>query len=48
MQNLAASLVVVFLLQHLDVLVRDWFYPPTYGFQGGQDYLQDTIQVNLL
>ncbi|XP_029139644.1 RING finger protein 112 [Protobothrops mucrosquamatus] len=31
-------------VQHLDVLVRDWFYPPTYGFQGGQDYLQDTIQ----
>ncbi|XP_039201777.1 RING finger protein 112 isoform X1 [Crotalus tigris] len=31
-------------IQHLDVLVRDWFYPPIYGFQGGQDYLQDTIQ----
>ncbi|KAM3821594.1 RING finger protein 112 isoform 1-T3 [Vipera latastei] len=31
-------------VQHLDVLVRDWFYPATYGFQGGQGYLQDTIQ----
>ncbi|XP_013929620.1 PREDICTED: RING finger protein 112 isoform X2 [Thamnophis sirtalis] len=31
-------------VQHLDVLVRDWFYSPNYGFQGGQVYLQDIIQ----
>ncbi|XP_060548713.1 RING finger protein 112-like [Pantherophis guttatus] len=31
-------------VQHLDLLVRDWFYPPTYGFQGGQVYLHDIIQ----
>ncbi|ETE67168.1 RING finger protein, partial [Ophiophagus hannah] len=31
-------------VQHLDVLVRDWFYPPIYGFQGGQVYLHDIIQ----
>ncbi|XP_026578602.1 RING finger protein 112 [Pseudonaja textilis] len=31
-------------VQHLDILVRDWFYPPTYGFQGGQVYLHDIIQ----
>ncbi|XP_072860602.2 RING finger protein 112 [Pogona vitticeps] len=28
-------------IQHLDILVRDWFYPPIYGLQGGQKYLQD-------
>ncbi|XP_034991539.2 RING finger protein 112 isoform X1 [Zootoca vivipara] len=30
--------------QHLDVLVRDWFFPPVFGFQEGQNYLQSTIQ----
>ncbi|CAI5790567.1 finger 112 [Podarcis lilfordi] len=30
--------------QHLDVLVRDWFFPPQFGFQEGQNYLQSTIQ----
>ncbi|XP_053117425.1 RING finger protein 112 isoform X2 [Hemicordylus capensis] len=31
-------------IQHLDVLVRDWFFPPVYGIQGGQTYLHDIIQ----
>ncbi|XP_070584030.1 RING finger protein 112-like isoform X1 [Erythrolamprus reginae] len=31
-------------VQHLDILVRDWFYPPTYGFEGGHVYLHETIQ----
>ncbi|XP_063157124.1 RING finger protein 112 [Candoia aspera] len=31
-------------VQHLDLLVRDWLFPPTYGFQGGQNYLHDIIQ----
>ncbi|KAM6451413.1 RING finger protein 112 isoform 1-T1 [Liasis olivaceus] len=31
-------------IQHLDLLVRDWVYPPTCGFQGGQNYLQEILQ----
>ncbi|KAJ7313855.1 hypothetical protein JRQ81_005611 [Phrynocephalus forsythii] len=31
-------------VQHLDILVRDWFFPPIYGLQGGQKYLQDVKQ----
>ncbi|XP_062993322.1 RING finger protein 112 [Elgaria multicarinata webbii] len=31
-------------IQHLDLLVRDWFFPPIHGLQGGQKYLQEVIQ----
>ncbi|XP_042328173.1 RING finger protein 112 [Sceloporus undulatus] len=31
-------------IQQLDVLVRDWFFPPIYGFQGGRKYLQEIIE----
>ncbi|XP_061446247.1 RING finger protein 112 [Rhineura floridana] len=31
-------------IQHLDILVRDWFFPPVFGLQEGKKYLQDIIQ----
>ncbi|XP_036597508.1 RING finger protein 112-like [Trichosurus vulpecula] len=31
-------------IQHLDFLVRDWFYPATFGKQAGQRYMIDVIQ----
>lgn len=31
-------------IQHLDIVVRDWCFPPVYKYQGGLTYLQDTIQ----
>ncbi|XP_048374226.1 RING finger protein 112 [Sphaerodactylus townsendi] len=30
--------------QQLDILVRDWYFPPNFGFQAGQAYLQEVIQ----
>ncbi|XP_008115758.1 RING finger protein 112 isoform X2 [Anolis carolinensis] len=30
--------------QQLDVLVRDWFFPPQYGLQEGHKYLQEVIE----
>ncbi|KAL8176346.1 UNVERIFIED_CONTAM: hypothetical protein K2H54_032371, partial [Gekko kuhli] len=30
--------------QQLDILVRDWFFPPVYGLQAGQEFLQAAIQ----
>ncbi|XP_015281444.1 PREDICTED: RING finger protein 112 [Gekko japonicus] len=30
--------------QQLDILVRDWFFPPVYGLQAGQEYLHAAIQ----
>ncbi|KAF7236818.1 hypothetical protein EYD10_16455, partial [Varanus komodoensis] len=31
-------------IQHLDLLVRDWYFPPNHGLQGGQNYLREVIQ----
>uniref|UniRef100_A0A8D0HRQ3 Uncharacterized protein n=1 Tax=Sphenodon punctatus TaxID=8508 RepID=A0A8D0HRQ3_SPHPU len=31
-------------IQHLELLVRDWFFPPVYGSEGGETYLRDVIQ----
>ncbi|XP_068941310.1 RING finger protein 112 [Petaurus breviceps papuanus] len=31
-------------IQHLDLLVRDWFHPATFGKQAGQTYMIDMIQ----
>ncbi|XP_069507936.1 RING finger protein 112 isoform X2 [Ambystoma mexicanum] len=30
-------------IQHLDILVRDWFYPPVYGVTGGESYINDVV-----
>ncbi|XP_078508699.1 RING finger protein 112 [Lissotriton helveticus] len=31
-------------IQHLDILVRDWFYPPVYGVPGGQKYINTVTE----
>ncbi|XP_066487107.1 RING finger protein 112 isoform X2 [Tiliqua scincoides] len=31
-------------IQRLDVVVRDWYFPAVFRYQGGQACLQDTIQ----
>ncbi|XP_054848382.1 RING finger protein 112 [Eublepharis macularius] len=31
-------------IQQLDLLVRDWSFPPIFGLKGGQAYLQKVIQ----
>ncbi|XP_044513478.1 RING finger protein 112 [Gracilinanus agilis] len=31
-------------IQHLDLLVRDWFYPATFGEEAGQAHMNDVIQ----
>ncbi|KAJ6652023.1 hypothetical protein lerEdw1_015820 [Lerista edwardsae] len=31
-------------LDRLDVVVRDWCFPPVYGHEGGQTHLQETIK----
>lgn len=31
-------------IQHLDILVRDWFYPPVYGVPGGEKYINTVTE----
>ncbi|XP_056662709.1 RING finger protein 112-like [Monodelphis domestica] len=31
-------------IQHLDLLVRDWFYPTTFGEEAGETHMNDVMQ----